>query len=123
MPAHMKKHHIDSPKNFVRVQHAGKVYQFPIKVAEKYRVDREVDEPPMSPETIFAEVNKKYTKPGALLRGIRARENLTQIQMAKKIKVTQSDISQMENGTRRIGRSIALRIQKLFGVSYRSFLE
>jgi len=39
------------------------------------------------------------------------------------IKVTQSDISQMENGTRKIGRRIAKRIEKLFGVDYRSFLE
>jgi len=43
--------------------------------------------------------------------------------MAKKIKVTQSDISQMENGTRSIGRKIAQRIEKLFDVDYRSFLE
>lgn len=74
-------------------------------------------------EKVFAGINRKYTKPGALLRGIRIRENLTQVQMAKKIKVTQSDISQMENGTRKIGRKIAQRIEKLFGVDYRSFLE
>ncbi len=123
MSAHMKKHHIESERNYVRLQHAGKVYQFPVKVAEKYLISDVINEPPLSPETIFAEINKKYTKPGALLRGIRARENLTQIEMAKKLKVTQSDISQMENGARRIGRSVAMRIQKLFGMSYRSFLS
>lgn len=51
----------------------------------------------------FTEINKKYTKPGSLLKGIRIRKNLTQIEMAEKIEVTQSDISQMENGTRNIG--------------------
>jgi plasmid maintenance system antidote protein VapI len=51
------------------------------------------------------------------------RENLTQVGMAKKMKVTQSDISQMENGSRSIGRMIAKRIEKLFHVDYRSFLE
>lgn len=74
-------------------------------------------------DAVFAKINKKYTKPGALLKGIRIRENLTQIEMAKKIKVTQSDISQIENGTRNIGRVIAKRIEKLFKVDYRSFLE
>lgn len=123
MLAHMKKHHIDSENTYVRFQCSGKVYQFPVEVAEKYLVTDEVNGPSVSPETIFSGINKKYTKPGALLRGIRVRENLTQVAMAKKIKVTQSDISQMENGTRRVGRNIALRIQKLFGVNYRSFLE
>ena len=47
---------------------------------------------------------------------------LTQIELAEKLQVTQSDISQMENGTRAIGRVIAQRIEKLFDVDYRSFL-
>ena len=72
---------------------------------------------------LFAKINKKYTKPGALLRGLRARESLTQIAMAQAIKVTQSDVSQMENGTRHIGRIIAKRIEKKFDVDYRLFLE
>ena len=72
---------------------------------------------------VFAGLNKKYTKPGALLRGIRIREHLTQIEMARKLKVTQSDISQMENGVRSIGRTIAKRIEKLFDVNYKVFLE
>ena len=39
------------------------------------------------------------------------------------IDVTQSDISQMETGSRKIGRKIAQRIEKLFDIDYRSFLE
>jgi transcriptional regulator with XRE-family HTH domain len=77
----------------------------------------------VSAKEMFADINKKYTKPGALFRGIRIREGITQVEMAKKMKLTQSDISQMENGTRRIGRSVAQRIEKLFAVDYRSFLE
>ena len=50
-------------------------------------------------------------------------ENLTQVEMAKWTKMTQSDISQIENGTRNIGRKVAQRIEKLFDVDYRSFLE
>lgn len=107
------------PHDFIQMRHAGVLYQFPAQILEKYRVI----EPKVSQEEVFDTINKKYTKPGALLQGIRIRENLTQIEMAKLIKVTQSDISQMENGTRKIGRTIAKRIEKEFGVDYRSFLE
>ena len=120
MSEHTRKHHTKHDTNAIRMHHAGVVYQFPRKIAEKYRIDQGK---PVSADDVFSNVNKKYTKPGALLRGIRVRENLTQAEMAKKIKVTQSDISQMENGTRSIGRIIAKRIEKLFDVDYRSFLE
>jgi transcriptional regulator with XRE-family HTH domain len=74
------------------------------------------------PEVIFGEIERQYTKPGVLLRGTRHREGLTQVQMASKIKVTQADLSKMESGKRPIGKVIAKRIEKLFGVSYRYFL-
>lgn len=114
----MKKLRTKQNKEFIRMHSAGNVYQFPVAIAEKYRLANEA----VDAESIFSEINTLYTKPGALLRGIRICENLTQIEMAKKIKVTQSDISQMESGTRRIGRTIAERIEKLFAVNYRLFL-
>lgn len=120
MSGHTKKRHTDTNNDVIFMHHAGAAYRIPANVAEKYRVDTNEC---IDTEEVFAKINKKYTKPGALLKGIRIRENLTQIQMAKKIKVTQSDISQMENGTRSIGRVIAKRIEKLFGVNYRVFLE
>jgi len=43
--------------------------------------------------------------------------------MAKKINITQADLSKMENGKRPIGKIIAKRIEKMFDVSYRYFLE
>jgi len=118
MSAHMRRLPTSGNKEVIRCYHAGVLYQFPKKVAEKYRVDQNA----VSPETVFAAINERYTKPGALLKGLRVREGLTQVQMAKRIKVTQSDISQMENGVRPIGRKIAQRIEKLFDVDYRSFL-
>lgn len=120
MSEHTRKHPTRHDKDIILIDHEGMAYQFPKKIAEKYRID---DDKPISAEDVFANVNRKYTKPGALLRGLRVRESLTQAEMAKKIKVTQSDISQMENGTRSIGRKVAKRIEKLFEVNYRSFLE
>lgn len=122
MLEHTKKHPTNSG-DIIRFHHAGVVYELPKKIAEKYRISNNNNNNTVTADEIFTEVNKKYTKPGALLRGLRARENLTQIEMADKIQVTQSDISQMENGARKIGRVIAKRIQKLFDVDYRSFLE
>lgn len=119
MSAHMRKHLTNKSENVVCMRHAGAVYQFPKKIAEKYRVD----DNSVSASDVFANINEEYSKPGALLRGIRVREGLTQIAMAKLLKVTQSDISQMENGTRNIGRKLAQRVEALFGVNYRSFLS
>ena len=120
MLARMKTHLIEfSDSNILRMRHKGALYQFPNKIAEKYRM-RETS---ISAEEFFSKMDKKYTKAGALLQGVRARENITQIEMAKKLKVTQSDISQMENGKRKIGLKMAKRIAKLFDVHYESFLS
>jgi len=119
MSAHMKKRHIKRKANTLCMRHAGKVYYFPKKIAEKYCVINDI----VDSDTVFKDLNEKYTKPGALLHGLRIRENSTQAEMAKKIKVTQSDISQMETGVRRIGRTVAQRIEKLFDIDYRLFLE
>lgn len=73
-------------------------------------------------EHVFANVEKQYTKAGVLLRGTRHREGLTQIDIAKKLQITQSDLSKMESGKRPIGKVIAKRIEKVFGVNYRYFL-
>lgn len=113
----MKKHRID--KNIIIFKHAGVVYKIPEKIAEKYACEEDGF---VTPDILFENINRKYTKPGALLKGIRARENLTQVELANKLRVTQSDISQMESGARSIGRIIAKRIEKLFDVDYRSFL-
>ena len=128
MSAPMKKHPINKKKHINKVsnnviifRYAGVVYKIPETVAEKY-IDEE-DDSFITPDKIFSDINRKYTKPGALLRGLRARENLTQTELADKLRVTQSDISQMENGTRPIGRIVAQRIEKLFDVNYRSFLS
>ena len=115
----MKKRHTKQNNDVICLHHAGHVYLIPVRVAEKYRIPNE----PVEAKAVFANINKKYTKAGALLRGLRIREGLTQVEMARKIQVTQSDISQMEHGTRTIGRKIAQRIEKCFGVDYHAFLE
>ena len=59
-------------------------------------------------------LDAKYLQAGALLRGTRHREGLPQKDFAKKIGITQGDLSKMENGKRSIGKVVAKRIQKMF---------
>ncbi len=124
MSAVTKKHHIKSNRSHpvtLHLVHKGHVYLIPKSIAEKYE-DKSQAVDKVLPEDIFANIEKKYTKAGVLLRGTRHREGLTQAEMAKKISVTQADLSKMESGKRPIGKIVAKRIEKAFGVNYRYFL-
>ena len=128
MSALMKKHPTESvakPKNqtILHLVHNGYVYNIPRSVAEKYRESKETSKNKISSNKVFSDIENKYTKAGVLLKGTRYREGLTQAEMAKKIKITQADLSKMENGKRPIGKIIAKRIEKMFDVNYRYFLE
>lgn len=98
-------------------------YAIPKKIADKYIVSVSNENESVSAEVVFADLNKRFTKAGALLKGLRYKEGLTQVEFAKKIGVTQTNLSKMENGRRPIGKSIAKRIEQIFDVNYRYFLE
>ena len=72
---------------------------------------------------VFAEIEQKLTKAGVLLKGFRVREGLSQVAFAKKIKVSQSNLSNMESGRRPIGKAVAKRIGKILKVDFRYFIE
>lgn len=71
---------------------------------------------------LFKKTDQKYGEAGALLRGLRARESLSRVEFSKKIKVTQANLSKMENVERPIGKTIVIRIAKVFEVNYKYFL-
>lgn len=71
---------------------------------------------------VFKEEIAKYGEAGLALRGLRARENLTQKQLAELINVSPHHISEMENNKRPIGKEIAKRLSKALSVDYRVFL-
>jgi len=127
MSALTKKHHTKAIRNnahpvILHFVHKGHIYNIPKSVAEKYEDKNAKLKDRVLPEEIFENIEKKYTKAGVLLRGVRHREGLTQLAMAKKIHVTQADLSKMESGKRPIGKTLAKRIEKIFGVNYRYFL-
>jgi len=68
-------------------------------------------------DKVFAAINSKYSKLGAIVRGIRYKENLSQKKFASKIKISQADLSKIENGKRAIGKTIINRIVKQFKIN------
>lgn len=129
MSERTKKHLINTQAHgsTLHITHHNKTYIVPKKVIEQYSVELPQSKikrkPTKSIESLFAKLDEKFTKAGALLKGLRLREGLSQIAFAKKIKVTQANLSNMENGKRPIGKTIAKRIEKIFGTNYRYFLE
>jgi DNA-binding XRE family transcriptional regulator len=71
---------------------------------------------------VFEREIKKYTQPGAALRGARIREGMSQVALAKKIRSTQGAVSAMEAGVRPIGKEIAKRLSKALNTDYRTLL-
>jgi len=74
----------------------------------------------------WREVAKKeihqFSEAGVMLRGCRYKENISQVQLAKAIGISQHHISEMENGKRPIGKAMAKRFAEFFNTNYRIFL-
>lgn len=58
----------------------------------------------------------------SVLRGLRAREDMTQEKLAEELETTQSNVAAMESGRRSIGKAMAKRLAAVFRVDYRIFL-
>jgi len=76
----------------------------------------------LSAKEAFQDLNDKYSSGGAYLRGLRAREGLTQVAFAKIFGITQGDLSKMENGKLEIGKKRAKQISDKFGFNYQRLL-
>jgi DNA-binding XRE family transcriptional regulator len=90
-----------------------------LELVREYRVE---DDEIVPADEVLKDVYKKYGKSGSVIRGYRAREGMTQIGLAKKLGVTQGDLSKMENGKRTVGKEMAHRLAKVFDTDYRVFL-
>ncbi len=128
MSEHMKKHRISvsSHGTTLYVTHHKTTYAIPKTIAEQYILDKKPKvktKNSIPANSIFEKLDKKFTKAGVLLKGLRVREDLSQVEFAKKINVSQANLSKMESGKRPIGKIIAKRIEKIFGTNYRYFLE
>lgn len=118
MSAHMKKPHTE---NIAMVTWHGVHYALPITVIEKYRV-KEENTTNLTIDEVFGDLINKHGEPGLLLKGLRHREGLSQIELARILNISQTNLSAMENGRRAIGKELAKRIAEKFEIDYRNFL-
>ena len=72
--------------------------------------------------SIFSDLNQKYSKPGAILRGVRLKEGLSQKKLPEQMKISQTYISEMEHGKRPIGKKMSQRFSKILKINYKVFL-
>jgi DNA-binding XRE family transcriptional regulator len=88
-----------------------------------YQVKCNAHDRPFLPwrEVMEAEIDK-FGEGGIVLRGSRLKEKLTQMELAKKLGITQHNLSAMENGRRPIGKAMAKRLAAVFKTDYRLFL-
>ena len=119
MSALTKKHPTEP---VAKISWHGKLYVVPVKIMEQYAIDETSDNAHTSIDEVFSGLIQKTGEPGLLLRGLRYREGLSQIQFAQKLGVTQTNLSAIENGRRTIGKELAKRIGGIFDTDYRLFL-
>ncbi len=125
MPAHTKAHRTSQKVQVVIMGDHPRVYEVPSNKANAVAgllSDCVSDAIHVKPNEVFSELRKRYSQAGMRIRGGRAKQNLTQIELAKKIGVTQGDLSKMESGKRAIGKQIAKRLALALRVDYRLFL-
>jgi|GEM_PF-635846 len=129
MPLTKKTQKKSLTQPFLYVKSGRNLYAIPKKVIQRYLLKSSIqftgkpEDETLSVQEVFGEYEKKFTKAGILLKGLRCRENMTQTEFAKKIHVSQANLSKMETGKRPIGKQIAKRIEECFHVNYRYFLE
>lgn len=119
MSALMKKHPTEKVAKIV--WHGG-LYALPVDILEHYKVSDEDRDDYVSVDDLFSDLTSTVGEPAVLLKGLRYREGLTQVEFAKRLRVSQTNLSAMEHGRRSIGKELAKRIEEVFGVSYKAFL-
>ncbi len=119
MSALMKKH---PTEKIAKVSWHGGLYALPIEIMERYKVTIEDSDDYISIDELFGDLTLGSGEPATLLKGLRYREALSQLEFAKKLNISQTNLSAMENGRRTIGKELAKRIADVFGLDYRIFL-
>lgn len=76
----------------------------------------------LSAEAIFPELDDGIMGPANYLKGIRLREKMTQSELAKKTKMLQHHISEMENGKRIITNAAAKKLAEVLNTDWRRMI-
>jgi DNA-binding XRE family transcriptional regulator len=71
----------------------------------------------LSVEEVFSDMS-----PAKVLRGFRGRDDMKQGELAEKLGIAHTRVSEMENGKRPISVKMAKQLAKIFDTSYKAFL-
>lgn len=71
---------------------------------------------------VFPDLKDPKKRIASCLRGARYREEMTQKQLAKKLKILPHHISEMENGKRSISKEMAKKLAVVLKCNYKVFL-
>src|SRR5579872_4036736 len=111
MPAHMKKRQ-NSEKSYEVFIKSGTIKRCLVPLdlfvkINKYEVDENSneDEVLMPIEEFFKSIGEEFGTPASAIKGYRARDGMTQQELADKLGVKQTHISEMENGKRTVGKA------------------
>ena len=83
----------------------------------KMRRVNEEGEEVFSSEEVFPDGS-----PAMALRGLRGKEDITQVELAARLGISQNMVSDMESGKRNISLKMAKRIGEEFKIPYKCFL-
>lgn len=130
MSARMKAHHIKRARVIIEIpRHPTRIHYVPVNdvseieaYLQQHVTTGEVKE--LIDWKILAKDRiEKHKKAGIVLRGARYRENCSQKELAKRSKVTQEDISKIENGKRTVGEKVAKRLARVLHIDYKMLLD
>ena len=95
-----------------------------VLLLDEFRVKKEELESKevVSAHEVFRELDEKFGRAGAAIQGARLKEGFSQVELARQLRISQSDLSKMEHGKRSIGKQMARKLAKALRVDYRAFL-
>lgn len=124
MLAHMKTRRTEHEAEImltVPLKEAGKVGNAILTMLElaghKVRHLNDEDEELYAFEEVFPDAH-----PGMVLNGFRLKMEMTQIELAERLGISQNRVSDMEKGKRPISRTMAEKLGVIFDVPYKAFL-
>ena len=127
MPELMKKRRTESRATEIQIKDGKKVLRFTDVPASKLRpilvsLKEYLDETLPWREVAKDRIKAAGGETAHMVRTSRVMAGLSQVELARLLKMPQSNISHVESGRRTVGKVLAKKLAKIFHVDYRVFL-
>ena len=123
-----KMHHTEEIKVTVKTRHKVRTYTLPatLKRAVEDFISSQQKlaelEKSIPAEEVLPVLANDAQRPAAMLRASRYKLNMTQKELAERLKAKQHHLSEMENGKRAISKKMARQLAEVFNCDYKVFL-